>query len=286
MARGRAAIVANPARRGAGEWLERLADRLAARGWTAVVEPRWLGEGLDAEPLDWEAPDVDLVITLGGDGTLLYAARRLAGREIPIYGVNLGGLGFLTAAAPDSIEERLPGVLEGNAPVERRMTVAVEIVRDGEVVAAHHALNDAVVHKGAGARVLSLALTMDGEPSGAYLADGLILSTPTGATGYNLSAGGPLVAPGIDAIVVTPICAHALAVRPLVAPPDRGIEVRVERGGEGMQLVLDGQVEEPLEIGDAVRVRPGEWRVALVGLGPDTYFRRLRETFGWARAGR
>lgn len=283
----RAAIVANPARRGAERMVRRVAGSIAEHGWSAVVEPRYLGgTGIEAEPLDWDAPEVDLVVTLGGDGTLLYAARRLGHRSIPILGVNLGGLGFLTAASPETVDDLLPRTLAGRAPIDGRMTLRAEVVRNGGVVARHHALNDAVVHKGAGARVLRLSLAIDGAALGTYPADGLILSSPTGATGYNLSAGGPLVAPGIDAILITPICAHALAIRPMVAPPDRRVEARIDRGGEGMLLVIDGQVEEPLVAGDVVHVGRGEHRVALAGLDPATYFHKLRESFAWSHSGR
>lgn len=290
---GRAAIVANPARSGVEAAIRQVIERLAAEGWESLVDPDVLEAtgGLDAIPLEWDHLEANLLVTLGGDGTLLHAARRLSGRPIPIFGVNLGGLGFLTAATPDTLEEDLGPVLAGIAPVERRMTLEVEVRRGGRAVARHHALNDAVVHKGGTPRVVRLAISIDGAGLGTYPADGVILSTPTGATGYNLSAAGPLVVPGLDAILVTPICAHALAIRPVVAPPDREVEARVERGAEGMLLVVDGQVEEPLEVGDAVRVRHGDHRVALVGLEPELWFRRLRETFRWgarfdAQAGR
>lgn len=284
----RAAIVANTGRPGVVEAVDRVVERLSARGWSwALDADTHQAVGRDADVLDWDAPDVDLAVTLGGDGTLLSTARRLGARDVPIFGVNLGGLGFLTAAAPEEVEEKLEPVLDGTAPVDRRMTVAAEIVRDGHRVALHHALNDAVIHKGGGLRVLKLSIAI-GDPAagigpgdfvGTYLADGLIQSTPTGATGYGLSAGGPLIVPGLDAILLTPICAHALSIRPMVAPSDHVVEVTVERGAEGVFLVLDGQVEVSIEEGDVVRVRKGDWRVALAGVDRRLYFQRLRGTF-------
>lgn len=269
------------------EMVERIIERLSGRGCSWVLDPDALEAlDLDARPLDWDDPDVDLAITLGGDGTLLATARRLGGRDIPIFGVNLGGLGFLTAAAPNELEESLDAVLDGSAPVDHRMTLVAEIVRDGRQVVRHHALNDAVIHKGGGLRVVKLSIAIGdsgtgigpGDAVGTYLADGLILSTPTGATGYSLSAGGPLIVPGLDAILLTPICAHALAIRPLVARSDHVAEVRVDESAGGVFLILDGQVEVPMEEGDVVRVRKGEWRVPLAGVDRKMYFERLRST--------
>ncbi|HUP02059.1 MAG TPA: NAD(+)/NADH kinase [Gemmatimonadota bacterium] len=282
----RAAIVANPSRPGVGEALRELADGLAARGWEVTADAaltRNLDRPLDApvEPLDWERLEADLVITLGGDGTLLYAARRLAARPIPIFGVNLGGLGFLTAASPEYLWPPLEAALEGRAPIESRMTLSAEVVRDGKARSRRHALNDAVIHKGGALRTLELKLRIGGEELGAYLADGLILSTPTGASGYNLSAAGPLAVPDLDIVLLTPICAHTLAIRPIVTSGDQPIEVQVEQGGEGMLLILDGQLEEPLARGDVVRVQRGDHRVRLAGLDTGAYFERLREKLMW-----
>lgn len=280
---GRAALVANPARPGVEAALRGLVALLTERGWSSAVDAATPLEapGLAADVLDWDDLEAELLITLGGDGTLLHAARRLAGRPVPIFGVNLGGLGFLTAAAPASVAERIVPVLEGRAPVEPRMTLHAEVLRGDRVVAAHSALNDAVVHRSGSPRVGRFSLAVDGSSLGAYPADGVILATPTGSTGYNLSAGGPLVAPGVDAMVLTPICAHALSIRPLVTSPDSVVEVRVERGAPGMLLILDGQVEVDLEVGDAVRVRRGDHRVLLVGLDPALWFERLHATFRW-----
>lgn len=268
--------------------VERIVARLSDRGRPWALDPDTLDAlDLEADRLDWDDPDLDLAITLGGDGTLLATARRLGGRDVPIFGINLGGLGFLTAAAPGELEERLDFVLDGSAPVDRRMTLVAEVVRDGREIGRHHALNDAVIHKGGGLRVLKLSIAIGdpaegigpGDAVGTYLADGLILSTPTGATGYSLSAGGPLVVPGLDAILLTPICAHALAIRPMVARSEHLVEVRVDESAEGVFLVVDGQVEVPIEEGDVLRIRKGEWRVALAGVDRRLYFERLRTTF-------
>jgi NAD+ kinase len=279
----RAVVVANPARPGVVDALRAVVDGLAERGWRSAVDSAWLARTtIDADPIDWNDLGAELVVTLGGDGTLLHAVRELADRPIPVFGVNLGGLGFLTATRVDTLWKRLEPALRGEGPVAQRMTLVAEVVRDGAAPVRHHALNDAVVHKGgSGSRVLRLALVVDGDAVGSYPSDGLILSTPTGATGYSLSAGGPLLAPDLDAMIVTPICAHTLAIRPIVIGADQTIEVRVEQSTDHAFLVVDGQVEEPLVTGDTVRVRKGDYRVALAGIDAGTYFEALREKLMW-----
>jgi len=283
----RAGIVANADRRGVAGMIARLSDELEAREWGVRVEPAVVERlGLDADPFDLEDSDLSLVFSLGGDGTLLRAARIVGSRGIPILGVNLGGLGFLTGADPSTLWERLDAILGGEAAIEHRTTLAAEVVRGGEVVARQSGLNDAVLHKGSTLRVFRVDLTVDGVAAGGYLADGLIVATPTGATGYNLSAGGPLVVPPLDVLVVTPICAHALAVRPIVVGAGRTIELTIDGRSEGASLVVDGQIEVPMEHGDAIRVRRGEHRVALVALDEGKYFGGLRDKLMWGgRAG-
>jgi NAD+ kinase len=278
----RAAIVANPRREGVNEILPKLAAYLQGKGWRVAIEPTLRDRlELDADSLDWKTLEADLVITMGGDGTLLRAARALAGRAIPILGINMGGLGFLTATSVTGAWSGLDAVLEGRAPRERRMTLVAEIVRDGGLVARHHALNEAVIHKGGSLRVIELRLSIGRDEIGSYLADGLILSTPTGATGYNLSADGPLVVPHLDLIVATPICAHTLAIRPIVLPAEGPVEAVLASRGQGAFLVIDGQVEERLELGDRVRVRRGDHEIVLVGLDTGSYFERLRGKLMW-----
>ena len=278
----RAVVVVNPLRQGMDAILARLTTFLRDRGWRASVDPVIRDRlGLDADPLDWKSLEADLVITLGGDGTMLRAARELAGRPVPVFGVNMGGLGFLTATSAAGAWDGLDAVLEGRAPLERRMTLAAEILRGGKPVARHHALNEAVIHKGGSLRVIELRLSIGRDEIGSYLADGLILSTPTGATGYNLSADGPLVVPHLDLIVATPICAHTLAIRPIVLPADVPVEAFFASGGQGAFLVLDGQVEQRLEVGDRVRVSRGDHQLVLAGLDTGSYFERLRGKLMW-----
>lgn len=283
----RAAIVANPDRPNVETILGEILEILAARGWEVAVDAVAL-ERMDVAgaPLDWNDLRANLMITLGGDGTLLSAVRRLDGRPVPVFGVNLGGLGFLTSSSAEGLRPRLEAALEGRAPVANRTTLAAEIVRAGRAGTRHHALNDAVIHKGGGIRTLRLELQIADGALGPYLADGLILSTPTGSTGYNLSAGGPLVAPDADVLVITPICAHTLAIRPIVVGGGRSIDIRIERTTEDVHLVIDGQVEEPIASGDVIRVSRGDHQVLLAGIDPGDYYERLREKLMWGgRAG-
>ena len=283
----RAAVAANPARSGVEDVVRSVVTGLAERGWRAAVDAQWLERlELDADSLDWNDPALDFVVTLGGDGTLLHAVRELAERTVPVFGVNMGGLGFLTAATMDTLWERLDPALAGKGPVSERMTLVAEVVRGGSAGQTHRGLNDAVVHKGGeGSRVLRLTLSVEGEEVGSYPSDGLILSTPTGATGYSLSAGGPLLVPDQEALVATPICAHTLAIRPIVVRADRTVEIRVERTTENAFLVVDGQVVEPLGAGDVVRVRRGRHTVRLAGIDEASYFQALREKLMWGGRG-
>ncbi len=278
----RAALVANPDRPNVEPVLAEILEVLGRHGWEGAIDAVALERlAIDAPPVDWDDIQADLVITLGGDGTLLSAVRRLNGRAVPVFGVNLGGLGFLTSSSLEGLWPRLEAALDGRAPIVRRTTLVAEIEREGRVQARHHGLNDAVIHKGGGIRTLRLELQVADSALGPYLADGLILSTPTGSTGYNLSAGGPLVAPDTDVLVITPICAHTLAVRPIVVGGDRRLEVRIEKTTEDVHLVIDGQVEEPIVRGDLIQVSRGDHEVLLAGIDPGGYYARLREKLMW-----
>ena len=279
----RAAVVVNPRRQGVDEILVRLTRYLEGRGWRAAVDPAIRERlGLDVDPLDWNSLEADLVVTLGGDGTLLRAARALAGRPVPVFGVNMGGLGFLTATSAAGAWDGLDAVLDGRAPLERRMTLVAEILRGGIPIARHHALNEAVIHKGGSLRVIELRLSIGHDEIGSYVADGLILSTPTGATGYNLSADGPLVVPHLDLLVATPICAHTLAIRPLVVRATSTIIIEpMAEWATDVLVSFDGQTGSPLTAGERVEVRRAEQRVRIVRMGEDGWFGRMRRKLHW-----
>ena len=223
---------------------------------------------------------VDLMIVLGGDGTLLAAARSLGNREIPILPVNLGGLGFLTSVTLDELYPLLEQVLSGKYQVSERMMLESEVLGDGIAVQRQKALNDAVITQVALARMMDFILLVDKVNVSHYRADGIIVSTPTGSTAYSLAAGGPIVHPDLDAFVITPICPHMLTNRPLVIPGSAEIEVQfpVE---ESLHLTLDGQVGFALNAANRVVIRKASTRVLLVRPPQKSYFEILRSKLRW-----
>jgi len=238
-------------------------------------------------PMDLDDEPLDLVVALGGDGTLLRAVHLVAGRDIPVLGINLGQLGFLTSTAEADMEIGLAQVLDGEAEMERRQTLGAEVRgSDGRVRASHFALNDFVMHTRGAAQVTPLDLTF-GEGSsqeeiGSFSADGVILASPTGSTAYSLSAGGPIIVPAMDCILVTAICPHSLTVRPLVVPAAEPITVRSLDPEHEVHLTVDGQVAHKLDPGEVVVVARGQHDVPLVHLKGQTFFRTMRRKLNWA----
>lgn len=227
-------------------------------------------------------PTLDLLLTLGGDGTLLRGARLVAPYGIPVLGVNFGHLGFLTSVAPEEMDDALGLVFAGEARLDERIILDVRAeAADGTHRASYLALNDAVLHRGGVARMLQLSVHAHNEEVGTYSADGLILATPTGSTAYSLSAGGPIVAPAVDCIIATPICPHTLAVRPLVLPADEKITVEVIAPDESLILTVDGQVGTTLAPGDRLVVRRAERPLGLVRLPGQSFFSTLRRKLRW-----
>jgi NAD+ kinase len=223
----------------------------------------------------------DLLIVLGGDGTLLSAARLAADRKVPILAVNLGGLGFLTTVSQDELYLILEEIFSGKHRVSERVMLETEIVRSGSVIRRQIALNDAVLNKAALARIMDVELRVDGEYVTTYKADGLILSTPTGSTAYSLAAGGPIVYPTVEAFVVTPICPHTLTNRPLVIPDSARIEIDFQAGDDPVFLTLDGQLGIELARGDHIVVRKASEKLHLVRPARKTYFQILRNKLKW-----
>jgi NAD+ kinase len=224
---------------------------------------------------------VDLLVVLGGDGTLLAAARALYRHEVPIFAVNLGDLGFLTVITRDELYPALEGVLSGDYRSERRVQIEGELVRADEALSTFRALNDVVLNKGAIARIQDFEVYADGEFISNYKSDGLIVSTPTGSTAYSLAAGGPVVSPTVEAFIVTPICAHTLTNRPLVLQDSANIEIVVKSQREAAYLTVDGQVGIATHSEDIIRVRKSDSVVELIQPPQRNYYEILRQKLKW-----
>jgi NAD+ kinase len=223
----------------------------------------------------------DLVIVLGGDGTLLSVARRANSRIVPILGVNLGSLGFLTSTTTSELFSTLEQVLQGEYEVEQRSLLSVTLMRNGERTESFQVLNDAVINKGALARIIDLEAWVDDHYLCTYKADGLIVATPTGSTAYSLAAGGPIIAPAVSVVVLSPICPHMLTNRPIVLPDTANIRVVLRTAEEDVILTLDGQEGHPLKQGDTVSIKRSDSTVALIKPQNRTFFEVLRSKLRW-----
>ena len=268
--------------------LERLTAWLEARSVGVTVEGNRDDSRESGETdLDTSGDAFDLVIALGGDGTLLRAARAVVGTDTPVLGVNLGRLGFLTSFPDSELESGLAHVFEGRGLLDYRFTLRGHIEQASEVQSANFfALNDIVVHTSGAARVAPLTLHVGRgatrEEIGSFAADGVILATPTGSTAYSMSAGGPIIVPDVACIVVTPICPHSLAVRPLVVPAREALSVSSLDPDAQHHVSVDGQVERILAPLESVVVAREERPVALVRLPGQTFFGTLRRKLNWA----
>lgn len=279
-------VVGNPSYRDLKSLLAHLAQVAPPLGITlcseAALIPLWpvpTPVSLDQSP----PPVLDCLITLGGDGTLLRASRILKGAGTPILGVNLGRVGFLTTANAQTLDWALEALVRRAYVTEPRLALLPSIVdREGASRVEPAVLNDVVVHKGGVARVVHMRLSVDGEEVGQYSADGIIVATPTGSTAYSLSAGGPIVLPTVSAIVVTAICPHTLAVRPLVLPSTTVVSVEpIPPWTEEVLVSLDGQLSTTIHPGERLLVRRAEHPVHLIRLGPEGFFKRMRNKLQW-----
>jgi len=283
-------VVANPSYHDLRSLLERLVAVAPGMGFTLFAEERLLADWPGPRPGVFPSPvALDCLLTFGGDGTILRGARLLAGAPTPIIGVNLGRVGFLASAQAQNLDWVLDATARRAFTIEPRLALSTT-VEDGTSAGGGGgrpqpmALNDVVLHKGGVARVLRFRVCVDGEEVGAYSADGIIVASPTGSTAYSLSAGGPVVVHGVDAIVVTAICPHTLAVRPLVLPSQAMVAIEPIppwSDSEEIVLSLDGQVGSILKPGERILVRRAERPVLLGHLGPEGFFARLRRKLNW-----
>ncbi|GBE05553.1 MAG TPA: NAD(+)/NADH kinase [Nitrospirae bacterium] len=224
----------------------------------------------------------DVIIAFGGDGTLLSVARLVGNKGIPILGVNLGGLGFITEVARDEIRDKgvLDRIFSGKCSFEERIVLSSDVYRKGRRVAHNTALNDVVLNNSALARMIKLDISINNKHVTTFRADGLIISTPTGSTAHSLSAGGPILYPTLGSFVMTPICPHTLANRPIVLPDEFVLDVDI-RDGKGVHLTLDGQVGFPLRVNDKLKIKKSNFKTKLLLLHDRDYFRVLRAKLKW-----
>jgi NAD+ kinase len=280
----RVGLVAKPDAAEAQRVVRQLVEWLAARGLTVVLEKETAALAPSASLTSASKSDlpgqVEALIVLGGDGTLLSMARAVGDLGVPILGVNLGVLGFLTATTLEEILPALEALLAGGMAVEERMMLAARVVRGGQATGDYIALNDVVITKSAMSRIIDLAVSVDGRHATAYRADGLIISTPTGSTAYNLSAGGPILFPTMDAVVLTPIAPHTLSNRPIVLPGAQRIDVTL-RVDQEVMLTMDGQVGVPLRERDVVEVQKARARIRLLRFDQKDFFSVLRTKLKW-----
>lgn len=270
------------------EPLATLAGYLSGIGCTVALERATSSllpdAGLECHEATDLAAAVDLLITVGGDGTLLRAARLLADREIPLLGINLGRLGFLADISPDDMTERLADILAGRFDEERRFLLRTEILREGAVVASQLAFNDAVIHKWNTARLIEFETYVNGHFVDFQRSDGLIVSTPTGSTAYALSGGGPLMEPDLDAILMVPICPHTLSNRPIVVGGDSRIDIVVcgSTDPQHVRVSCDGQNGMVIDTGDLVRMRRHPNDIRLIHPRGHDHFNIMRTKLGWS----
>ncbi len=278
-----AAIISRPGRPAVAQILPGLLSWLAEHGYKVIIDPETGLYISGHEPVprsEMASTPLDLVVVLGGDGTLLSAARVTAAIDVPLLGVNLGSLGFLTEVPPQSLYTMLDAIAEGRAPVEHRSLMQCDLLRGDTVRGSYLVFNDAVVNKTTLARLNTYDLYIDKVFVSSYRADGMIVATPTGSTAYSLSAGGPVLMPTVKALIVTPVAPHSLTHRPLVVPDSSEIEILLRSEEEVAYLSLDGQPGLDLSDGDRVRCRRSEHEVNLFRSGSD-FFQALRTKLKW-----
>ena len=229
------------------------------------------------------AATADMILVLGGDGTMIAAARLMGDAEVPVLGVNYGGLGYLAEFRIEEVYEALESILAADYRLDKRVMLDVELLRGEQTVTRNRVLNDVVINKSALARIIEIEAYLNQQFVNSFRADGLIVSTPTGSTAYNLSAGGPVIFPSMNAVVITPICPFTLSNRPIVVPDDAVIELRLKTDQEDVALTLDGQVGFPLKVEDRVVIHKSQTTFNLVQPTNRNYFDVLRDKLRWGR---
>ncbi len=277
------AIVVKPHAEKVADITKTICDYLTSVGKNVLLEERTASVlGYDHFASHDEIKNkADLLIVLGGDGTLISSNRIISGKNIPILGINLGRLGFLTETKVDEAMDTVKKVLSGKYKYDNRMKLYSEIFNNGEKVFETEVINDIVINKGALARIIDIEVSIDGQFVNIYRADGLIISTPTGSTAYTLAAGGAIIYPTLNSIIITPICPHSLTHRPIVIHDDSEIKVRVINNDEKVFITYDGQIGRKMSLNEEIYIRKSHQPVKLIVSQKRNYFALLKEKLGW-----
>ncbi len=278
-------LIINPQKKGALELGEELSNWLGSRGIKTLVEdePAKLMNRSDLAAKSDEVYSTDMVVVLGGDGTILRAARTAGPKGTPMLGVHLGQYGFITEIYPPDAKDALERVLEGDYQISERMMLQANLYRGSEVIYSAAALNDIVVSKGPFARLLNLHTFVDEKPIAVYAADGIIVSSPTGSTAYSLSAGGPVINPNVEVMMIIPICPHTLNARSLVIPDEESVQIVGECSDDEheMMLTVDGQLGYSMECFDRVDIRRAEYTAKIVSWNPMGFYDKIQRRLKW-----
>lgn len=264
-------------------WLEKRGIDLIGKPYEETEKYGSAGCGVATVEIGKFQSQSDLIVVLGGDGTMISTARLVGNREVLVLGINYGSLGYLTEFRIEEMFDALDAILEGNYETDRRMMLEVELVRDGKIIETGRVLNDVVINKAALARIIEIEVALNDLYVNSFRADGLIVSTPTGSTAYNLSAGGPIVYPSMNAVVITPICPFTLTNRPIVVPDTAKINLQLKNENEGVVLTLDGQIGHQMKKGDTVSISKSPTNFNLVQPPNRNYFDVLRNKLKWGR---
>ena len=273
-------IVVKPNNSDAEATAAQLVEWIRSKGIELAAEPIFTGKETDDTR---QKIDADMIVVLGGDGTMIATARMVADSDVLVLGINYGGLGYLTDFRIEEMYSAIESILAGDYEVDQRVMLDVEHRRGDGIVGSGRVLNDVVINKAALARIIEIEVTLNSLFVNAFRSDGLIVSTPTGSTAYNLSAGGPIIYPSMNAVVLTPICPFTLTNRPIVVPDRAEIELKLIDGNEGVVLTLDGQTGFDMKGGDAVRIRKSETSLNLLHPPNRNYFDVLRNKLKWGR---
>lgn len=280
-------IAVNPLKHGAATLARELESWFISRGLCVIVADQTSQSAVDEtdtfSEIEIRAASADLLLVLGGDGTMLRWSRLTAPRGTPMFGINYGQYGFITEIHPDDALSAMQSILDGNYSVSTRLVLNASIIRSNELAENHFALNEVVVGKGPIARMLALNMSISGKQIVTYMADGIIVSTPTGSTAYSLSAGGPVVHPGVEVMVITPICPHTLSERALVISDTETVDISTESGDYDRlaALTIDGQHAKPLLYGDSIRIRKADFDARLVQIEPLSFYNKLQTRLHW-----